>query len=445
MADVQYAPVAGDAQIAYEVRGDTPRDLLEIGHGMPFEAAEEQPRWEHFERRLESFSRLIRFDHRGAGLSDPASGDALSVEHWMADALAVLDATGSRQAAVMGISQGALTALLLAATHPERVSSLILINGFARLLSAPDYPAGVPPDVFTMFVSQLLEPGTVTSSEQVDLRLMAPSLARDEAFRSWWSRASRRSGSPSAARARFEIIGRTDLRELLPTIRVPVLVMHSVDNAFIRVEHGRHLADNIPGARFVGLPGADHLPWAAHGDPVADEVEEFVTGARREPEPVRALATVLISDIVGSTERARELGDAAWSALLDQHDAMVRRQLARFDGREVKSLGDGFLATFDGPARAIRCAHGMRDGAAQLGLSIRIGIHAGEIERRGNDVGGIAVHIASRVASLAAAGEVLVSRTVPDLVAGSQLSFSSRGAHVLKGLPGEWQLFVAES
>ena len=431
----------GDCQIAYQVLGEGPVDLLEINTGLiSIDFIEEEPHWARYERRLAEFARLIRFDLRGVGLSDPQSARPATLDDWMSDALAVLDAAGSETAAVIGTTLGAPVGVLLAATHPGRVSHLVLIHAYARARRAPDYPWGrSEEDVRRTF--GMIDPQTPDPVD--DVALVAPSLAGDERFRSWWRRAGRRSAGPQRAAAHFATAYAADLRSILGTVAVPTLVIHRRDNAFISIDVGRDLAGRISGARLVELPGSDHLPYAGDGDAVTDAIEEFVTGNRPGAVPDRILSTIVFTDIVQSTERAVILGDLRWRQLLEEHAAMVRREIDRFRGREVKSLGDGFLATFDGPARAAACACAIRDASRDQGITIRAGVHTGEVDMRAGDLSGIAVHIAARIAGIAAAGEVVVSRTVKDLVAGSGLRFADRGVHELRGA-GEWALFTAE-
>ena len=443
MADVPetlYATTTDGLHIAYQVEGTGPLTLMELTDGTNFsvDATAEQPRWQAYVDRLSSFCRLIRFDLRGIGLSDPlASSDPPTVEQFASDALAVLDALGVEQTAVVGVHFGGLAGLLLAATHPERVHALVVVNSFACLTRRDDYPFGVPASVLERFRESLIEPGPATGD---DLPLMAPSLASDPSFAAWWRRAGHRGASPATARAVWRA-AETDVRPILGGLRVPTLVLHARDDQFCRVGNGRYLAEHIDGARYVELDTADHVPWASSAD-ITGEIEEFLTGTRQMAPSDRLLATVLFSDIVGSTEQATALGDKAWTAQLEQHDRAVDRQLARFGGRLVKRTGDGVLATFDGPARAVQCAVAMRDALRQLGIDVRVGVHTGEIERRGDDVAGIAVHLAQRVEAQAQGGEVLVSRTVVDLVVGSDLRFVDRGEYELKGLPGLWRLFA---
>jgi pimeloyl-ACP methyl ester carboxylesterase len=445
--ETQYAKTTDGVHIAYQVRGEGPLDLIEITNGTLFsiDSTGEQPRWQEYVDKLASFSRLMRYDCRGIGLSDPlTSADPPTVEQFAADASAVLDAAQVQQAAMLAVSFGGVAALLLAATHPERTRALVLVNAYACLLRAADYPAGIPAGVYARFNQALVSgrasgeaPGEPSGTD--DLPLMVPSLVGDAIFASWWRRAGHRGASPATARRMWGAVV-CDLRPVLEAINVPTLVMHSRDDRFVRVGHGRYLADHIRGAHYVELPGADHVPWAADAD-VTGEIEEFLTGFRHAPETDRVLATVLFTDIVGSTERAAQLGDRGWRDLLDAHDGVVRRQLERFRAREVNTVGDGFLVTFDGPGRAIQCACAIRDAVRALAIEVRAGLHTGEIEVRGDDVAGMAVHIGARVAAVAGAGEVLVSSTVKDLVAGSRIEFEDRGDHQLKGVPGTWKLF----
>ena len=348
-----------------------------------------------------------------------------------------MDTVGVNQAAILGCAMNGLLALLLAASHPERVRALVLVNAYARIVQDHDYPMGFRSDLVEQFVEDLTDPG---ENKEDDLPFMAPSLASDAAFASWWDRASHRGASPAASRAVWRVATGTDLRAALPLITVPTLVLHSTRNDFVPVGHGRYLAEHIPGAKFVELDTADHVPWASDAD-VAGEIEEFLTGTRTLAPSSRMLATVLFTDIVGSTEQVSSLGDRSWKDLLESHDRAVERQLRRYGGHLVKETGDGVLATFDGPARAVQCAGAVREAVQQLGLQIRAGLHTGEVERRGEDVSGIAVHLAQRVQGRAEPGEILVSRTVVDLVAGSDLRFDDRGEHELKGVAGPWRLF----
>lgn len=331
-------------------------------------------------------------------------------------------------------------AMLMTAGHPDRVKALVLYGTFSRLLQAPDYPLGVTKEQ----LSALIEVSAKGWGEGVGLGAWAPSEQGDADLRRWWARLQRVAASPGMVRNIFALYPQLDIRDVLPAIQVPTLVVHRRHDKMVRLEMGRYLADRIAGAKFVELDGTDHLFFTGDADTMLDEIEEFLTGVRPVPAVERVLATVLFTDIVDSTKRAVELGDGRWKELLGMHDAQVRRQLERFRGHEVNTTGDGFLARFDGPARAIRCAMAIRDVLRSLGLEVRAGIHTGEVELRDDDISGIAVHIAARVAAAAAAGEVLVSRIVVDLVAGSGLSFAARGEHSLKGVAGEWGLFAVE-
>jgi class 3 adenylate cyclase len=440
-AEVHYA-LNGHVHIAYQVMGRGPVDLVLFNtSNLSIDSMDEEPSIARFHRRLASFSRLIRFDRRGLGLSDPvAPANPPTLEECAEDALAVMDAAGSQSA---GVFSGASTpdAILLAATNPTRVSHLVIFNGTARVLRAPDYPFGIPQRIVDQFMDVVTQTNAVEQGID-DLAIMNPSVAGDPAYRAWWVRAGRRGASPALAQAMMRVQYYSDVRALLPLVRVPTLVLHRRDYSVIRPDHGRYLAEHIPEARFVELPGADSHYWVGETESMLAEIEEFLTGTRHAPEPDRVLATVLFSDIVNSTVQAAAIGDRAWGAQLDRHDAMVRRQLERFRGREIKTMGDGFLAVFDGPARAIQCGSAIRDGAKQMGIDVRVGLHAGEVELRGDDIGGMTVNIGSRVAALAEGGQILVSRTVVDLVVGSCIEFEDRGEHDLKGVPGSWRLFA---
>jgi pimeloyl-ACP methyl ester carboxylesterase len=434
--ETRYAK-SGDLSIAYAAYGDGPDLVVAPGFISHLEVTREEPALAHFYDRLATFRRVITFDKRGTGLSDPVP-DAPSLEENVEDLRAVMDAAGSERADVVGVSEGGAMAALFAAVDPERTRSLVLYGTFARVLWAPDYPWGVSAELH----AQLLELAEARWGDGVGLSAWAPSCADDVRMRAWWARFQRTAASPGMAHKVLALYPQIDIRAALGTIGVPTLVLHRRDDRMVNVAMGRYLAEHIPGAKLVELDGADHLFWVGDADAILDEIEEFLTGVRRGPEPDRVLATVLFTDLVGSTEHAVELGDTRWRYLLESHQAQVRRQLERFRGREIKTTGDGFLATFDGPARAIRCAQAVVDQSRGLGLETRAGVHTGECELIDDDVGGIAVHIAARVAALAEAGEVLVSSTVRDLVAGSGLTFADRGVHALKGVPDEWRLFA---
>jgi pimeloyl-ACP methyl ester carboxylesterase len=437
----QYAK-SGDTSIAYQVVGDGPIDLvLVLGFATHIELQWEGPPFARFCERLGGFSRLILFDKRGTGLSDPVQ-DVPTLEQRVDDVRAVMDAAGSERAALFGISEGGPMSVLFAATHPERTVSLVLHGGMARTTEAPDYPWASPADALRESAAEFIAPVWGQNPEGI-VELFAPSFAGDPRTLEITARLERNAASPAMVQQIFEMFLGTDVREILPAIHVPTLVTHRRGDRVVNWRAGRDLAERIPGARYVELDGIDHLPWAGDSDAVIGEVEEFLTGARSEAEPDRVLATVMFTDIVGSTERAGELGDAHWRDLLEAHQQAVRRDIDQFRGREVKTLGDGSLALFDGPARAIQCGQAIAETARSLDLEERIGIHAGEIEVMDDDVGGIAVHIAARVGALAGAGEVLVTSTVKDLVAGSGIQFEDRGTEQLKGVPDEWRLYSA--
>jgi len=437
----QYAR-AGETSIAYQVVGDGPIDLvLVLGFATHLEVQWEAPPLARLFERLGSFSRLIMFDKRGSGLSDPVS-EVPTLEQRIDDVRAVMDAAGSERAALLGISEGGPMSVLFAATHPERASALVLYGAMARTTEAPDYPWGSPADALLESAAEFIAPYWGREAKGT-VELFAPSLADDPAVVEFTARMERSAASPAMVQRIFEMFLDIDVRAILPTIHVPALVLHRHGDRVVNWRAGKDLAERIPGARYVELEGIDHLPWAGDAEAVVGEIEEFLTGARSAPEPDRVLATVMFTDIVGSTERAAELGDTRWRELLSAHQAAVREDVARFGGREVKMLGDGCLATFDGPARAIRCGRAIADSARHLGVEVRVGLHCGEVELIGEDVGGIAVHIAARVGALAGGGEVLVSSTVKDLVAGSGVRFEDRGTTRLRGVPGDWRLFAA--
>ncbi|MGH7551219.1 MAG: alpha/beta fold hydrolase [Gemmatimonadota bacterium] len=434
---------SGDVSVAYQVVGDGPFDLVYVtGWVSNLEYGWESPLVERYYRRLASFSRLILFDKRGTGLSDRVSISGLpTIEQRMDDVRAVMDAVGSERAALFGHSEGGNMCVLFAATYPERTIALVTYGIYAKRVWSPDYPWAPTPGEREKW----LEVVAGDWGGVVDLEALAPSLAGDPQFRSWWSTYLRMSASPSAAVALGRMNTQIDVTAILPSVRVPTLVLHRIGDRDIRIEEARFIARHIPNARLVELPGEDHLPWTPDMDLALDEVQRFLTGSIRRPDPDRVLATVLFTDIVDSTARAADLGDQRWRETLETHNGAVRRELEWFRGREVKTTGDGFLATFDGPARAIRCALSIRDRARQGGLQIRAGLHTGECEKLDGDIGGIAVHIASRVLAEAGPGEVLVSRTVKDLVAGAGIEFEDRGERTLKGLDAAWRLFEART
>jgi class 3 adenylate cyclase len=444
--DTSYARTSDGVHVAYQTLGDGPLDLVCVGYGnmVSIDMRDEEPHFARFERRLASFSRYIRFDPRGLGLSDPIGpGTPGGVEQGVDDLVSVLDAVGSERAALLAEGGSGVTSLMAAATHPERVASLVLINSYARMPWAEDYQCGVPQHVLDRFVDSVLDVSGDHEGSIDDVDLLTPSLAADPEFRAWWKRAGRRGASPASARAMFTMWYGADARSALPLISAPVLVIHRIDSN-LPVGFSRYLVDHLTEARLVELPGRDHFAWAGDSEALLDEVEEFLTGSRPGAETDRVLAAVLFTDIVGSTEQAVQAGDRGWHDLLDRHDRMIREELRRFRGREIKTTGDGVLATFDGPARGMRCAQAICAGARRLGIEVRAGLHTGEIELRGDDVSGIGVHIAQRVSAIAAQNEVLVTRTVVDLVAGSGIKFEDRGDHELKGVPGSWRLFAVE-
>jgi pimeloyl-ACP methyl ester carboxylesterase len=432
---------AGEVHLAYQIVGEGPLDLVYVPEFWnSIEAQWDEPSFERFLRRLASFSRLICFDQRGTGLSDPvALSEVATLEQWVDDVRTVMEAAGSKRAALLGVGGGGPLSMLFAATHPERTRALILVNTFARLRRGEDYSAGTSEE----FEDRFLEEIRAQWARGPFLELLAPSKADDAEFRAWWARYLRLGGSPGTLLAIRRMLQQVDVRHVLPAIRVPALVLCRAENIWFGVDHGRYLAERIPGVHYVEVPGIDYLPYLGDADAILDEIERFLARARPGGEPERVLTTILFTDLVGSTERAAEVGDRRWAELLESYLAVARRELVNYRGREVDTAGDGFLATFDGPARAIRCALAVEEAARQLGLEVRSGLHTGEVELVGTAVRGIGVHIGARVAALAKPGEVLVSSTVKDLVAGSGLVFDHRGLHSLRGVPGEWHLFAA--
>jgi class 3 adenylate cyclase len=441
--ETRYARTADGVSIAYQVVGRGPRDLVWVpGWVSHLEAAWEEPTMARFFERLATFSRLILFDKRGTGLSDRVPEKELpTLETRMDDMRSVCDAVGSEQAALLGVSEGAPLCVLFAATYPERTTGVILFGGYARRMQAPDYPWGASADAHAAFMEEMARDW----GGPVGLEMRAPSRANDPRFRDAWARYLRLGASPAAVLALSRMNAEIDVRSILPTVHASTLVLHRTGDRAISVEAGRHLAQGIADASFVELPGDDHLPWVGDADAVLGEIEHFLTGAQPRPEAHRVLATVLFTDIVGSTEQLSGFGDARWKETLAAHDDRAKAQIERHHGTYVNSTGDGFLATFDGPARAVRCAQAIADAVRPLGLEIRAGCHTGEIEIGDGTVAGIAVHIGARVAALAGAGQVLVSSTVKDLVAGSGLAFEDAGEHELKGVPGRWHLYAVVS
>lgn len=429
---------SGDVSIAYQVLGNGPGDLVVVpGFVSHLEQAWEDPSFSRFLNHLASFSRLVLFDKRGTGLSDRITGIP-NLEERMDDVRAVMDAVGSEKAALFGISEGGPMSVLFAATYPERVTALILYGSIARGSRAPDYPWGP-------------EPGSPDSNEWLEgwrrkwggpyqLEVWAPSMVGDERFAQWWAKYLRLSASPSAVINVFKMNMAIDVRPILTTIRIPTLVLHRKGDRPIDFEQGQFLAEQIPGAKLIELEGEDHLWWVGDSESIVNAIEEFVTGQQPTLDLDRVLATVLFTDIVDSTKRAAELGDRRWRDLLDTHNSVTRREIDKYRGRAVRSTGDGVLAVFDGPARAIRCALSIGEEVRQLGINIRAGIHTGECEVRGESLEGLAIHIAARVCAVAQGGEIIVSRTVKDLVFGSGIEFEDSGLHTLKGVPEKWQL-----
>jgi class 3 adenylate cyclase len=429
-----------DVHIAYQVLGEGPFDLLFVpGFVSNVEATWRSPELSAFFRRLASFCRLILFDKRGTGMSDRGSQN-FTLEQRMHDVQAILDAVGSEQAALFGVSEGGPMSLLYAATYPQRTSALVLYGSYAKRSSAPDHPFGWNDGQWQRVLEDIEH--NWGSPQALSIAIRAPSAADPQAGERI-AAYFRASASPGAAAAIMRMNREIDVRNVLSATRVPTLILHRTADPVIEVGHARYLAQHIPGAKLIEFSGELHLPWLGDRDAILDKVEQYLTGGRRIYEPERLLATVLFVDIVGSTERAAALGDLRWREQLQTFYVRVREVLQVYRGREIRTVGDGLLAAFDGPARAIRCAGAIREAVRSLGLEVRCGIHTGECERLGDDLAGIAVHIGARVAALAAPGEALVSQTVRDLVAGSDLAFEERGTHALKGVPDSWRLYRA--
>ena len=429
----------GDVHLAYQVIGDGPIDVVMVpGFVSHLELFMESPLFAAPVERTARYARVIRFDKRGTGLSDRGVATP-SLEARMEDLHVVLDAAGSERAAIVGTSEGGPMGMLFAATYPDRTRALVLSGSFARLLTAPDQPFGYRADDADAIIDGFVH-GWGSGAA---LTAFFPSHASDAAFVEFCARAERNAASPGALRDILEMVAAIDVRPILPAISVPTLVVHHTGDPMVSIEHGRDLAARIPGARFREVHDADHVSLGGERRDVDDDIEEFLTGTRPAPRSDRILATVLFTDIVRSTEQAARLGDQDWHRLLDRHDQTVRQEVARHQGREIKQTGDGFLTAFEGPARAVQCGLALMDRLRVLGVESRAGVHTGECERRGDDLGGIAVHIGSRVAALAAPSELLVTRTVKDLVAGSGLCFTDRGEHELKGVPDRWQVYAA--
>ena len=436
----QYAK-SGDVHIAYQVTGRGPIDLVFVpGFVSHLEYDWEHPLPARFFQRLASFSRLIRFDKRGTGLSDRVA-EMPTLEQRMDDVRVVMDAVGSHRAALFGISEGGPMSVLFAATYPERTTALVLYGSYARRSWALDHPFGWTEEQWNVALERLERDW----GSPWGIEMWIPSMAQDESFRQYRANYLRLAASPGAAVAVWRMNKDIDVRHVLSTVRVPTLILHRAGDRLTRIEQARYMAERITGAKLVELPGIDHTPWVGDADAVLNEIEEFLTGARHAAEPDRILATVIFTDIVGSTEQAAELGDRRWRELLETYYSLARRQLERFRGRELDTAGDGLYAAFDGPARAIRCALAIRDGVRSIGLDVRAGVHTGECEVIGEKLGGIAVHIGARVAGMSRPGEVLVTSTVKDLVAGSGVRFEDRGMHPLKGVPGDWHVYAVAS
>ena len=431
---------AGELSIAYQVLGEGDVDVILVPQWLSnIEQYWEHPSAAYFLRRLASFSRLIMFDKRGSGLSDTVPGTQ-TLEERMDDVLAVMDAVGSERAVLFGPSEGGPMAALFAATYPERCISLVLYGACARWIEAPDYPAGRPQALVTAYGQRWIDGWGSGAS----LGVLAPTLASDEGFRRWWGRFERHSVRPGMVQPIFETINALDIRAVLPAITLPTLIMHRRGDRLIDVANARYLAEHIPGARYVELPGDDHIWFTGDADALLDEIEEFVTGSRGTHDADRILATVMFTDIVSSTEHAARLGDRRWHDLISDHDQLVSNQIATYRGRTIRRTGDGVFASFDGPARAIRCALSVIDVARTLNVDIRAGLHTGECELAGDDLAGVTVHIGARIADLAEPSQVLVSGTVRDLVVGSNIAFQYRGVQPLQGVPGEWRLFMVD-
>jgi len=430
---------SGDVHLAYQAIGEGKRDIvLVLDWASHLEAVWEQPFVQEFITSLNRYARVLWFDMRGVGLSDRVVEDAVAPEDWMDDVRAVMDSAGSKEATLVAHGHGTQMALMSAATHPDRVASLVLINGFARFSRANDYPGGIPPAA----ADTLLEGIAQTWGTGVTAAYLGPSVASDPGVQEWYGRVERFAATPGTALAKMRAILSLDVRRVLPLVRAPTLVVQNRDDAFVRAAHGRYLAEHLPNARLLERDSADH--WPLPDPDLLGAIEEFVTGSRRqELETERFLTTVLFVDVAGSTERVSAIGDHRWRELLDSFDETVKRTLLRHRGELVNRAGDGVLATFDGPARAIRCAGDIRDTVRRAGLEVRCGLHTGEVTRRNEDVAGIAVHIGARVSAAALPGEVLVTRTVRDLVAGSGIAFDDRGEYSLKGVPESWALYAA--
>jgi pimeloyl-ACP methyl ester carboxylesterase len=433
---------SGDVNIAYQVVGEGPIDLVFVmGWVSNIDEFWTEPSFANFLLRLARFSRLIVFDKRGTGLSDRVDEKNLpTLEQRMDDVRAVMDACGSTRAALLGISEGGPLCALFAATYPQRTAALMTFGSYVKSRASPDYPWGRTDEEYAAFFDDIRKNW---GEGPVGLAARIPSKIHDEAFKQWWTRYLVRSATPKAVLALGAMNSQIDVRPALPVISAPTLIMHRTGDRALRVEGSRYMAQHMRNARLIEYPGDDHLPWTSDVEPVLNDIEEFLTGTKHVEEPDRVLATVMFADIVASTERAAAVGDRAWRSQLQDFYGVVRGQLERHRGREIDTAGDGYFATFDGPARGVRCAQAITRDVRRLGLDVRAGLHTGEVEVLGEKVSGIAVHIGARIAARAAPGEVIVSNTVKDLVAGSGLRFEDRGVHALKGVPGDWRLYLA--
>jgi class 3 adenylate cyclase len=429
---------SGEIGIAYQVIGEGEMDLV---LALPFlshlDLMWESPAMSHFLRRLGSFARVLVFDRRGVGLSDPAAG-APTLEERMDDVRAVMDAAGSERAALLGMSEGATMCMLFAATYPERTSALVLWGAMARSTAAPDYPWAPEREAVEEAQEELIGP---MWGQGATIEIFSPSMAGDARAREFQARFERQAASPMRVQQLFEMFVDTDVRGALPLIQAPTLILHRRQDRAVNYRAARWLSEQIEASDYVELEGEDHFPWVGDSDAALAAIEEFLTGVRPGPAPERVLATVLFTDIVDSTKLAGEIGDRRWRELLEEHQELVRGRLQRFGGREIKTTGDGFLAVFDGPTRAAECARAVADDMPALGIEVRAGLHTGEVELIGDDVGGIAVHVAARIAALAEARQVLASRTVRDLAVGSGVKFDDVGRHTLKGIAEEWDVY----
>jgi class 3 adenylate cyclase/dienelactone hydrolase len=437
---IQYA-TSGDVNVAYLAIGEGPLDVVIVpGYVSHLEIGFENPAIRKMTERLVKFARLIVFDKRGTGMSDPVDS-APTLEQRMDDVRAVMDAAGSERAALIGVSEGGPMAILFAATYPQRTQALVLYGAMARSTWAPDYPWATPKEALIEAAQELMAPDFGSGNS---VEVFAPSQADNPKAREWMARMERFAATPAMRAQLLKMSIDIDVRPALSLISAPTLVLHRKGDRVVNINSGRYLAEHIEGAKLVELEGRDHLIWYGGTDEVIGEIEQFLTGSRSGPvqDADRMLATVMFVDVVGSTQRAAEMGDRPWAQLLERFYSVVRRQLNESRGREVKTMGDGFLATFDGPARAVQAGQAVVEGVRRLGLEVRVGLHAGEVQLMDDDIGGLAVHIGARIGSSASAGEVLVSSSVVDLVAGSGITFTDRGEHTLKGVPGEWHLFA---